>query len=529
MALSDTYLQLGISKKEIADFAKTVGTRTNLPIEKQTTEKHSMARSLGQDLAKYGVRWTHTHIDVDWMIHELEKVLENPSKELSQLVWNTMSKADTSVLTAQFRPNQQYDTKTEPSTLILTLERQPWIPQENGGFVRPAEASRDLLPKGEGFAFDPDWPWIKAVRFGEEATKRIEERRTQQEAAEKLGIEDEALDDAKWFAGLDAEERQHLKSEHKKCMTDLPDHEPIAPLGDHYFSDVTREPIPTREPDGEPESVLANIHTWWSINRPATSEHYADQTYPSFFSPRQLYGSDDRTAWFTMFALACFQSLGRTQDVQHRSYIEGGWCDGWWPELAESHPPDDVGSWLEHLQHWSSAEHLDQDFLPWRRLFVDLYAVARWLDEYIEIIRNLPRIVEEHDIISLNNILRPTYSPEIRRLGLDATPLARSLGIGINWMIRELLRYGFYEVPDQNLMTPYCWASTRRVRNLLTRLGAAIEERADKDASSAIYEFVVENIGPDRARFDGDLDLPLQQITRATHQSDLQTCFAAGF
>ena len=75
-------------------------------------------------------------------------------------------------------------------------------------------------------------------------------------------------------------------------------------------------------------------------------------------------------------------------------------------------------------------------------------------------------------------------------------------------MIRELLRYGFYKVPDQNLMTPYCWASTGRVRNLLTRLGADIEERADMDASPAIYEFVVENIGPDHARFDGDLDLP---------------------
>ena len=40
-------------------------------------------------------------------------------------------------------------------------------------FVRPAEASRDLLP--EGFPFDPGWQWIKAVRFGEESTRGGEE------------------------------------------------------------------------------------------------------------------------------------------------------------------------------------------------------------------------------------------------------------------------------------------------------------------------------------------------------------------
>ena len=316
-------------------------------------------------------------------------------------------------------------------------------------------------------------------------------------------------------------------------LADWPDEERkrlIFELGGHYLFVIASGSTTTVGPDGNSETVLAAIHAWWSTNGPAVRADYATRVYPSGFSPSQLRGSDDRTAWFTMFALGCFQSIGRTQDGQHRGYIERGQREGWWPYLARSRPPEDVQSWLERLEHWSAAEQLDQDFLPWRRLFVDLYSVARWLEEYIEILRNLPRIVEEHGVISLNDILRPSYSPAIRSLSLDAAPLARSLGIGINWMVRELLRYEFYDSSDERLVIPYSWASTARVRNLLTRLGADAGGIADMDASRVMHEFVVESIGPERVRFDGDFDLPLHQITRERFHPVLQICFAnAGY
>jgi hypothetical protein len=226
-----------------------------------------------------------------------------------------------------------------------------------------------------------------------------------------------------------------------------------------------------------------------------------------------------------MFALACFQSFGRAQDGQHRMFIEHGWREGWWQELAESRPPSDVQSWLTRLEGWSAPEQFDQGFLPWRRTFVDLYTVARWMAEYVELISKLPRIVQDRGPISLNDILRPSYSPVIMPLGLDAAPLSRSLGIGMNWMIREMLRHGVYEARDASIMAPYCWAPSQRVRELLNALGADVGVSADKEASRAIHEFVVEHIGADRARFNGDFDLPLQLITRETHRAALDYCF----
>ena len=278
-------------------------------------------------------------------------------------------------------------------------------------------------------------------------------------------------------------------------------------------------------PQPEPETVLRAIHTWWNSEGADLRVSYSRRTYPSSFSPSQLREASDRAAWFTMFALGCFHSFGRVQDGQHRSFIEAGYREGWWLELAELRPPDDVQSWLERLERWSAPEQFDQRYLLWRRTFVDLYAVARWLDEYREIALKLPRIIEDHGIISLDGALQPSYWAPAMRLSIDAAPINRSLGIGMNWMIREMLRHGVYELRDEGVMAPYSWTSSQRVRDLLNELGADVGELADKEASRTIHQFLVEHIGLDCARFNGDFDLPLQLITREEHRAVLSQCF----
>jgi len=121
--------------------------------------------------------------------------------------------------------------------------------------------------------------------------------------------------------------------------------------------------------------------------------------------------------------------------------------------------------------------------------------------------------------------LQPSYWAPAMRLCIDAAPINRSLGIGMNWMIREMLRHSVYESRDEGLMAPYSWASSQRVRALLNELGAEVGERADKEASRTIYDFVTSHLGNGRARFDGDFDLPLQLITREENKAALVQCF----
>ena len=128
--------------------------------------------------------------------------------------------------------------------------------------------------------------------------------------------------------------------------------------------------------------------------------------------------------------------------------------------------------------------------------------------------------------MSLRDAHRPTYWPPMAPTGLDAAPLDRSLSIGANWMIRELVRYRVYHTEDVDVIVPYCWATTGRVRKLLKRLSPeAPIESANMDASQSVYEFIRKQIGPERAPFDGDFDLPLQLVTRRAYGNTLRQCF----
>lgn len=274
--------------------------------------------------------------------------------------------------------------------------------------------------------------------------------------------------------------------------------------------------------------LFAEVGRWWLAERDDLAQDYQRRLYPAGFSLSQLHAADDRQAWFTMFALACFQTLGRTMEGQHRAFIEGGMRDGWWLELANSKPPHDAQAWLDRLERWSGPLLPDQQFLSWRRVFVDLYTFARWLDDYIIIMRKLPRVVEHHGPISLQDILKPSFSPALAALSIDAAPIHRSLGIGINWLVRELVRCGLYGGDDVARMAPYSFASSERVRDgLLGPLGHHTADGADADESRRIHDFIQGVAGSEVVRFGGDYDLPLQLITRREHQVALLGCFEA--
>ena len=327
---------------------------------------------------------------------------------------------------------------------------------------------------------------------------------------------------------------ERLLSDH--LLTDWSDEDKkrlLIELGGHNVLDIAVEPPPLPPidqplPVGSTTKILEAIHEWWLVDGDSERGAYAARVYPGFFSPATLRDSDERTPWFTMLALACLQSFGRTQDGQHRKFVDGGYRKGWWREIAESRPPEETQPWLARLDDWSATQ-FDETYHQWQRTLVDLYTIARGLNVYVELIRRFPQFVDEHGRASLDVILRPSESPLAQQLGLDAAPIERALGIGANWMIRELLRNTVYDQRDVIAMAPYGWMPSLRVRKLLTSLGMLeLPEKADKEDSRAIHDFIVNHLGADRARFGGDFDLPLQLITRAACGDVLRQCFEQG-
>lgn len=284
-------------------------------------------------------------------------------------------------------------------------------------------------------------------------------------------------------------------------------------------------PVP---PAADPASFLGAIHDWWMAERVTEILRYRDSLYPEDFD-FDLLRTDDPTAWFTMFALAVFHTLGRTQEEQAQGFIRRAEADGWWAQLADLAASADQQAWIDRLEEWSDPLAGDQFFVSWRRCLVDLYAIARFLPEFIRIMRSLPAIIHAEGDVSLRGLARPSESAIVAAMGINAATIDKSLGMGVNWLIRELVRNDVYAATDRPLLHRYCWGASRRVRRLLRCADVRIGPPGDMDLSGAEFDEIAAAIGLPDALFGGDYDLPLQLIARRDYRPELvASLLAAG-
>ena len=226
-ALADRYQDGQISIAKLVKFAEAVGVQTRLEIATVSVSDNPNS----EYLYSVGGYRQSSRIDQDYIIPALDKCFANPSVVIAELVWRTMSSLPKSVnyLQATFQRNASSGSHHADSQLVHQLRESPWIPQGKGIFVRPDEASRDLLP--DGFAFDPGWAWLKAIHFGVSVLKKSEEQRQKQDVAKELGFTDsESLERAQRFVALPAEEQERiLADQERKAAEELPEHEPSNP------------------------------------------------------------------------------------------------------------------------------------------------------------------------------------------------------------------------------------------------------------------------------------------------------------
>ena len=192
-ALAEDSQNCGIAIKKLVKFAEAVGAQTRLVITKiDCSENPSW-----HHLYSVGGNKTATSYNADYTIVELVKILTTPSLPISKLIWQCMRSLpqDPDCLKAIYQNNQTTGYYDSDSTLVHQLRAAAWVPQGDSVFVRPAEATRELLP--DGFQFDSGWPWLKAIQFGEEAVKKSEVYRQKQSSAKELGW-DSAEEADKW-------------------------------------------------------------------------------------------------------------------------------------------------------------------------------------------------------------------------------------------------------------------------------------------------------------------------------------------
>lgn len=228
IALADGYVDCGVPMKRLREFAEAVGVQTRLEVARVgcvSNPQYSYLRAVG------GERYT-SPIDCDYAIVGFEGLLRNWSLELARLIWCTMAAlpSQPNYLQATYRKNESWGARNADSQLLHQLRKAAWIPQGTAGvFVRPKDASRDLLP--EGFPFDAGSTWLKVIGFGQEVAKKSEEQRNREAVAREFGFADHAsLERAKRFAAFSPEEQERILADRERTPSvDLPERESANP------------------------------------------------------------------------------------------------------------------------------------------------------------------------------------------------------------------------------------------------------------------------------------------------------------
>ena len=220
-ALSKEYEKCGVSVEKIGKFAEAVGARTKLCVEKQyIPESHPEMSKLRIS----GARKNYNKIDEDYNIPEFNVLLNEPNLRNSQLIWDTMNGLpEIDYLEARYRPNASYSTRTANSTLVWRLRRQEWVPQvENGRerFVKPSEATAELLPKG--FSFEARAQWLEAIEFGKSRRDReVKERLEKEQATQEYQRKEEAAKSIGFASVEQAQELAWLNKEDPEAVKEF--------------------------------------------------------------------------------------------------------------------------------------------------------------------------------------------------------------------------------------------------------------------------------------------------------------------
>ncbi|HEP6426260.1 TPA: hypothetical protein VDB83_000524 [Burkholderia cenocepacia] len=206
-ALHRSYRNCGVEVDRLGKFARAAGARVGLRLSETTCEKNPEWNYL---LMVAGSR-ASTYISRDYFIPHLIELLKTPSLGLSRLVWRTLTNFPSypNYLQATYQMNRSNGARTAASRLVHALRAASWIPQGDGVFVRPTDASRELLPKG--FPFDSGYAWLKAVQFGETAIRASAQALQKEAAAKSLGFSDAAAAErAKRFNELPEAEQERI-------------------------------------------------------------------------------------------------------------------------------------------------------------------------------------------------------------------------------------------------------------------------------------------------------------------------------
>lgn len=259
----------------------------------------------------------------------------------------------------------------------------------------------------------------------------------------------------------------------------------------------------------EPKAALERIYEWWIQARGEHLECYCRKTYPEGRLPNLKEddaGNIDRSSWLLVLLLGGFHTMGRTLPEQHRTFIEVCQHHGWWEVFTAPKPAERFEDWMRVLDEYIDQQVDQQQYEQWMMRFPIIYKLSRHLDDYAELLLGLDRHRSRFDLAA---VLQPWADSDQQGGGIGAAALPRTLGIGANFVIRELIRLGVIDSPHlrEHAFVPY-----RRVRRLIAEMGCTDAESTEPGVSLVISDFLHQHVDVEKTSFCGDFDIPLRIV-----------------
>lgn len=209
--LSRWYLKCGISLEKILHFARYAGCKADFteicrPVSCHENPQRKYLYAAPGYSSVYKVNQDYV------LTREAKLLLHAQQIPTARLLWRALCKTEkdqTSPLKARFRWNQSGGFHFADSQLVHVLRSTPWVPQFDGKFVTPAQASDKRLP--QGFPIDSGYRWLEALGFGADEKKRAGESAALAAKRTELGFRSEdELERARKFARLPEEDQRRI-------------------------------------------------------------------------------------------------------------------------------------------------------------------------------------------------------------------------------------------------------------------------------------------------------------------------------
>ena len=255
-----------------------------------------------------------------------------------------------------------------------------------------------------------------------------------------------------------------------------------------------------------PELALKNVHEWWLENKHIEQPEYDDKLYYKPL-PWQVMADDielktleARRGWLQLFYLGSCQTMGRTTEGHHREAMRWFSEKGWWDKIAS---PDGISAeaWTDIIDEYLESSMVSERYRQWFQI-LPLYRFSLHLNEYVEL------FMQADMVENIDDLVKTSSSAALQGSGISLPELRTTLGIGVNFVIRELIRHGVVD-PDA---ARFAFSLSKSVRQSISKVGYQCVNNASPYESENVYSYFECELGQEAATFGLSFDIPFRII-----------------